>query len=220
MSASCIRRSIHPQIRVIDNAHGICEYIASDQTLDSYRELILSSGWRFNHFEKNAPLVDSHKYDSIQTVLGRVIHAEVRNGQLRERVQWAVDVPENTLAQVGWKMTASGYLRAVSVGFIPTRSITRSSDPQEFADTLRQVGLPDDANVRCIYTEQEQIELSACVIGANPNALVAARRAGVISRCEMDLLTATPSKYRAVHRFEWDPVAKLELALRFRQAMK
>jgi hypothetical protein len=40
--------------------------------------------------------------------------------------------------------------------------------------------LPDAQKPRAIYLEQEQIELSAVVIGANPNALMRAYQDGVI----------------------------------------
>lgn len=168
-------RTLHPEIRVIDAARGICDYVASDETIDTYREVIRASGWRFNRFERNAPLVDSHNYSSISQLLGRVIDWRVDGDQLFERAQWAIDVPENSLAQVGWKMTAAGYLRAVSVGFTPTRVVSRfDTDRQPYLDTLAALGLTEESNVRSIYLEQEQIELSVCIIGANPNALARA----------------------------------------------
>ena len=30
-----VRRTLHPEIRVLDTKGGICEYVASDETLDS-----------------------------------------------------------------------------------------------------------------------------------------------------------------------------------------
>jgi phage/plasmid-associated DNA primase len=43
---------------------------------------------------------------------------------LVETVKWAHDVPENRLAQLGYAMTKAGHLKAVSVGFIPTKMLT------------------------------------------------------------------------------------------------
>jgi hypothetical protein len=48
------------------------------------------------------------------------------------------------------------------------------------AQDAQSLGLPPDCPARRIYLEQEQMELSACIIGANPNALARAYKAGVI----------------------------------------
>jgi hypothetical protein len=179
---------LHPEARIIDATRGIVDYVASDESIDSYREIIRALGWRFNHFAKNAPFVDSHDYSTIEKCLGRVVDFRVENGQLIERVQWAIDVPENKLAQIGWRMTQAGYLKAVSVGFFPVRYVTPTSG-EAWAAQLQELGLPPEAPVRTIYTEQEQVELSCCVIGANANALAKAYRAGAIDDADLETLS-------------------------------
>jgi hypothetical protein len=176
-------RTLTPEVRVIDAQRGLVDYVASDQTLDSYNEIIMAAGWKFTRFAANAPFVDSHDYYCIDKLLGRVVEFSVQGKQLVERVQWAVDVPENALAQLGWKMTVNGYLRAVSVGFVPVRYVSKwRNDPTEMAQVVTELGLDaaTAAKVSCIYQEQEQLELSACIIGANPNALAKAHRDGAI----------------------------------------
>jgi len=180
-TSTALRREIVSETRVLDADHGLVEYVASDQSLDSYRELILASGWRFNLFQRNAPFVDSHDYSSIERLLGRVVDCRVEGDQLIETVQWAHDVPENALARLGWKMTLAGHLRAVSVGFVPLRTLSKfDANPRPYEERVRTLGLEQNPPVR-IYAEQEQIELSACLIGANPNALARAHREGAIS---------------------------------------
>jgi phage portal protein BeeE len=183
-----LRRLIHPEVRMVDERRGIVDYIASDESIDSYREVIRAAGWRFTHFAKNAPFVDSHDYSTIGKCLGRVIDFRVEGAQLIERVQWAIDVPENQLAQIGWKMTAAGYLKAVSVGFFPVKYVTPSSG-EEWSRQMKELGLGPEAPVRTIYTEQEQVELSCCVVGSNPNALAKALRAGAINRADIETLS-------------------------------
>ena len=177
-----LHRTLTPEIRVIDAAKGIVDYVASDETLDSYNEIILAAGWRFSRFSKNAPFVDSHDYDCIDSLLGKVIDFRVEGRQLIERVQWAIDVPECALAQLGWKLTVGGYLKAVSVGFVPVRYVSKWNDSNALAQVVTSLGLDaaTAAKVCCIYQEQEQLELSACIIGANPNALAKAHRDGAV----------------------------------------
>jgi hypothetical protein len=189
-----LRRTIHPQVRVLDAKAGLAEYVASDETLDSFREIIRADGWRFDRFQKNAPFVDSHNYDSIACVLGKVVDFKVAGRKLVETVQWAKDVAENTLAQLGWRMTEAGFLPAVSVGFIPVRSVWKNDEgwSQQMADL--QLEANTDANR--IFVEQQQIELSAVVIGANPNAVAIARayKAGALADGDLDFISAEVAK--------------------------
>lgn len=174
------RRTFHTEIKVVSEKEGVIEYIASDETLDSHREIVRVNGWRFNRFAKNAPFVDSHDYWTIGKLLGRVTSAEVVGAQLVERVKWAIDVPGCELAKLGFDLTLKGYLKAVSVGFIPTKYAVSGSD--DFTKACAEMKLSADtvARLRCIYLEQEQIELSACIIGSNPEALARAYHAGDI----------------------------------------
>src|SRR5690349_690506 len=134
-----IRRTIHPELRVLDEPKGIVEYVASDQTLDRDGEVIVANGFRFTHFAKYAPFVDNHDYESIEKCLGRVLDFVVKGDRLIETVEWAINVPENRLAQLGWKMTAAGFLKAVSVGMIPLKMVNSAS--KEWSSRVSALGL-------------------------------------------------------------------------------
>lgn len=186
-------RTIHPEIKVLDESKGLLEYIASDETLDHYREIIRASGWKFNFFSKNAPFVDSHNYDTIGYALGKVVDFRVEGKRLIETVQWAIDAgADSQLIQFGWKMTLGGYLKAVSVGFFPVNAVDKwTNNGADLAKAARELGLDAEtaARVNTIYLEQEQIELSACIIGANPSALARAYKAGVASDEDIDFVS-------------------------------
>ncbi len=188
-----LTRTLHPEIRIADAKNGLVEYVASDETLDSYREIIRAKGWRFDHFEKNAPFVDSHNYYTLENLVGKVVEFGVTRGKLVETVQWAIDVAENKLAQLGWRMTEAGYLKAVSVGFQPVKWVSawqaqNPNDRPAWIEQLQELGLDETASVRTIYTEQQQIELSVCIIGANPNALAKAYKADVLKDDDLNFL--------------------------------
>jgi hypothetical protein len=193
MNMKTLRRTLHPEIKVLDAKTGLAEYVASDESIDSYREIIRADGWRFNRFQKNAPFVDSHNYGTVENLLGKVVDFKVAGGKLVETVQWAVDVAENKLAQLGWKMTEAGYLKAVSVGFMPVRMVGQWEGPAFLAE-LAKLNLKPEDKVRAIYLEHEQIELSACVIGANPNALAKSYKAGVLTDADLETLSIAATK--------------------------
>lgn len=190
------RAPLEVEVRVIDAKKFQVEYVASDATLDSYREVIQPEGWRFDLFKKNAPLVDSHNYYGTEYLLGKVINFEVRKvGErkcLVETAQFAADVETNERAINAWKMTEAGYLRAVSVGFVPVRYVSRwDSNPTAYNQEIGKLELkPDDKDCpRTIYMEQQQIELSVCILGANPNALAKAYEDGVVPRSFIESLS-------------------------------
>ncbi|MEM7678584.1 MAG: hypothetical protein AAF449_21585, partial [Myxococcota bacterium] len=163
--------------------------IASDQSIDSYGEVVLAKGWRFDRFEKNAPFVDSHNYGSVERLLGKVIDWKIRKGQLIERVQYSIDDPNHTLAQIAWKLTVNGFLKAVSVGFIPTKWVSKWGEGEGYLKELDRLGYDTEDNIRVIYQEQQQIELSNCIIGANGNAVAKAYKADALSDEDLDNLS-------------------------------
>lgn len=182
-------RTIHPEIRVVDQARGIVDYVASDETVDSYNEVIKAKGWRFTNFKNNPQLLDSHTYGSIAASLGKVIEFGVKAGQLVERAKFAIEKEiGNAMAQLAFGMVSGGYLPAVSVGFFPVASVNSyGMDGKAWKETCKENNVEDYENVRTIFTQQEQCELSVCVIGANPNALLKAKSDGVLR--DEDMLT-------------------------------
>lgn len=180
-----LRKALNVEARILSEADGTVEYIASDATLDSYSESVLPTGWKFSLFAKNAPFVDSHNYWSIEALLGKVESARVEGGQLIERVRWAKDVDVNKLAILGWKMTVGGYLKAVSVGF----RVIKAAWPNDtqWGEYVKQAGLSPEDSGKCrrIFVEQEQLELSACVLGANPSAVAKAFKDGCIRDADL-----------------------------------
>ena len=184
-TTTTLRRAFDVEARILSAADGLVEYVASNETLDSYNEVIAAKGWRFTRFAKNAPFVDSHNYWSIDKLLGAVESARIEGRNLIERVRWAKDVAENNLAQLGWKMTLGGFLKAVSVGFFPVRYVANGKEGWQAAVQALGIPVEDAAAIRYIYLEQEQIELSACIIGANPDALAKSFEAGCIKDADL-----------------------------------
>jgi hypothetical protein len=173
-----IRRTIHPVVRILDEKKYIAEFTASDETLDLHNEVIRAAGWRFNLCKKNFPFVNSHDYSDIRNMLGKVVDFSVRSKQLVNVVQYACDVPENQLAMFAWKMMLAKFLPAVSVGCQPVKVATRwDSDKEFYNQQCAELKLPREVTPDVIYVEQEQLELSQCVLGANPNAVAQVEKA-------------------------------------------
>jgi hypothetical protein len=163
--------------------------------------------------------VDSHNYESIDCLLGKVVDYSVQGKNLVETVQWAIDVPSNDLAQKGFQMTAAGNLKAVSVGFMPTKYVSKwDSNPTQFEEQCDALDLSAKDNVRVIYLEQEQIELSACVIGANPDAVARAYKAGILDDSFLEKISISLAKRKIADSTD-SPAAVEKARQRVRTAM-
>ena len=145
--------------------------------------------------------MDSHNYTTIKNILGRVLDFKVDGDKLVETVKWAIDINDPTghpshSAKWGFEMTKAGYLKAVSVGFMPVRYISRHDHDQlAWSDACAAVKVdPEKTDCRCIYLEQQQKELSACVIGANPDAVARAYKAGILNDDALKMFSAEHSK--------------------------
>src|SRR5439155_12164181 len=99
--------------------------------------------------------------------IGKSLITELRGDHLFQRVQFAVD--ENPIAKLAYGLYKGGFLRAVSVGFIPIRWENGSAE----------------AGYRRKYLEQELLEVSAVSIPANPNALTLGLKAGPIQNADL-----------------------------------
>ncbi len=193
------RRELAVECKVIDDAAGIVEFVASDETLDAYGEIVRVNGWSFDFFAKNAPFVDSHDYSSIMKLLGQVVSWRIENNQLVERVRYSREA--GTLAEWAYKMVRDKFLKAVSVGFVPTKMATKwDGDQSGFLAQIAELKIDAQTTgkLRAVYVQQQQIELSQCVLGANPNALAKAYKAGCLSEEDIDKFSTLKATVKTV----------------------
>ncbi len=170
-----LRRDLNTgRVRVLDEQRGIVEFCATSAAIDSYNEVVDPDGCDLSRFQKNSPLIDSHNYGSVANVLGKVNDIRKERGEngteLIATVQFAIDVPENDLARQSFAMVKAGYIKACSIGFIPTQTCQRNDS--QFSEVCEDLGLGDlEDSIRCVYRQWTLLELSVCAIGANPDAV-------------------------------------------------
>jgi hypothetical protein len=94
-------------------------------------------------------------------------------------------------------MMVAKFLPAVSVGCQVTRAACRwDNDKTEYNTQCAELKLPREVVPDVIYIEQEQLELSQCVLGANPNAVAKAYKAGVINDADLDFLSTEVARHK------------------------
>lgn len=172
VGAHGLRGGFHAVCKEVAGTDPILDMIASDDTLDRYNEVIRIEAWRdgLDNFLANPVVPDCHNYSSTAFILGRDIlpkDQQIANGKLQARVLFATD---NPLAMMNFNMGRKGFIRTMSVGFIPI----------EF-----QNGVGNDQPSR-IYTKCELLEKSIVVVPANPGATVGlALKSGAITKADV-----------------------------------
>jgi hypothetical protein len=180
---SKIIRSLAITARIVDEASGLVDFIASTPTVDSYGESIAPDGFDVSSVETNLPLVDSHDYSSVRTLIGKVVKCWTQGKSFMCSAKLAIDVPENDLAKLAFAMLKAGYLRACSVGFMPLQ-VLRPTD-EGYDEECERLGVEKPS---LIYTSCKLLELSLCCIGANPDAVTASASAAGLSRKSLENL--------------------------------
>lgn len=155
--AKGLRGGLKCTVKDVAGDAPVMDFIASDETLDRYNELIKLDGWQLDNFRANPVIPDCHDYSSIAKILGRAQSIEVKDGRLVNRVEFCLDNPMGNLA---YKMAKGGFLKSQSVGFIPL-------EWENGKNGTDGSNVPDR-----IYTKAELLEVSLVVVPANPRATV------------------------------------------------
>jgi hypothetical protein len=163
-----IFRAVNTQLRSLDESARTIDFVSSTETADRYGDVIRVNGWQLGNFQKNPVFLFSHR--SEDPPIGKVLQTTKEMGAqpaLVQKVQFATkDV--YPFADTIFKLYQSGFMRAVSVGFMP----------KEYQPIIE----PDDQGGRFLgyeFLEQELFELSGVPVPANPEALGKILRASV-----------------------------------------
>lgn len=139
-------------------------FVASDESVDRYGDIIRANGWDLSNFKTNPVLLFGH--DSSAVPIGKVPDIRVEGSRLVADVEFRPE-GDSAAADDVYSALQGGFLSAVSVGFLPTKApnmIWAADDPkhEKWPTGFEFVG-------------QELLELSVVPVPANPQALALAR---------------------------------------------
>lgn len=136
-------------------------FVFSDATVDHSNDSIDPKGWDLGVFNRNPVALFSHM--SWEPPIGRASNVAVHGGKLAGDIEFAsADI--YPFADTIYRLVDGGFLKAVSVGFLP-------KDWAFTSDKSRPYGID--------YKKQLLAEISVCAVPCNPNSLMEARSAGV-----------------------------------------
>lgn len=154
------------EIKEVEDNPRVLRFIGSDETLDRASDVMTLDGWELDNYIKNPVFLFGHDYS--QPPIGKAIGVSITEKGLEFDIEFA-DKETYPFADTIHRLFKGGFMKAVSVGFIPKES---HYDPK--------------ANKNYI-TKKELLELSAVSVPANPNAVLTnAFQKGIISQEELD----------------------------------
>ena len=130
-------------------------FIASTSSPDRYFDIIEQSGWDLSSYRKNNVVLLNHDSSQLPIAKGNV---HIRNNQLVIDVEFDDEDPR---AQEVKRKAQNGFMNAVSVGFRPLESTSRSDLPKD-NKYYGQRGM--------YYSKAELLEVSIVTIPANGEA--------------------------------------------------
>jgi phage head maturation protease len=137
-------------------------FVASDETVDRYGDIIRAGGWQLDNFKRNPVLLFGH--NSREPPIGTADAWIEGKSLLADATFLPLGVSD--FADEIWRIVDAGALRAVSVGFLPSEfnGIYAEDDPDH-----------EDWPIGIEFVAQELLELSVVPVPANPQALAVAR---------------------------------------------
>jgi len=146
---------------VVEGDSRKIRFIFSDGAVDRAGDSIDPMGWDTASFLKNPVALWAH--DSYSPPIGRASDVAPVGGKLMGDIEF-MPAEISAFADSIYRMVKGGYVKAVSVGFIPLEWTFVN-------DTKRPYGID--------FKRQELLEISVCPVPCNPNALQEAKSAGI-----------------------------------------
>lgn len=155
-----LRPKAHEPVSVNEEKRTI-SYVVSDETVDRMGDIIQVKGWDLASYKKNPVILWSH--DGGAPPIGRATNVRRRYGPARLTADIEFAPKEaHEFADTIYQLAARGFIKATSVGFMPTGT----GDVDE--KSREKLGLGPYGQ---LYTGAELMEISIVSVPANPSAL-------------------------------------------------
>ena len=170
---------------------GQYEFCASDESVDSYGDVVRADGWELTRYKKN-PIVLFQHQNSVPVGISTRVWQDGK--KLMARIKLAAEGTSPFIDTLR-KLLEQKIIRAVSVGFLP----------------LEEKYIRDESNDRVTgyeFIRQELLEISLVSVPANPNALSQAKSLSIPS---MHLERVFPDMRKDASVFLKNKAAELEI---------
>lgn len=153
------------ELRAVEGEPEVYEFIASDETVDRYGDIVRVDGWDLKAYKANPIVLFGHQHSNpVGIAVKTWIDKELKALMIRIKL---ADEGTSPFIDSLRKLVKQRIVRAVSVGFRTTKAPNEIKDP----DTNRWTGYE--------FVGQELLENSLVTVPANPSALGTAKSLGL-----------------------------------------
>lgn len=153
------------KISNINEAEHTVKAVVNDETIDRDNEINTIDSWskRIGNYKAHPVLLSSHDYRTLQSQIGEAksVTIDRKNKQLVMDFKYYVG-EGNKEADWAWTLASKG-VAMFSVGYMPHARFIGDGMPKEYREM--------DPQPRCVYTDNELLEVSQVVVGSNRGAL-------------------------------------------------
>ncbi len=176
MPDNAIRKILTTQVKTVEGKERVLDFIGTTELPDRDGEVIKADAWQVERYIKNPVVQWAHRYD--EPPIGKTL--SITQNAKHETIFEVEFATKDTyeFADTIFKLCKGGFLSATSVGFIPIESQPgkKEGDPKR------------------TFLKVELLEISIVPVPTNPDALVTARKAGLISVKEFEFVTKVERK--------------------------
>lgn len=159
-----VKKVFDSQVKSIDEKNMELTALISTNAVDRYREVVEPEGMNKKNFSKNPVVLWAHSYET--PPIGKALWVRKEGNGIVSKVKFA----NTAMGQEIFNLYKDGFMKAFSIGFIPTKTDFPERDEDEKAHKKPVA----------IYKEWELLEFSAVPVPANPEAVALAVKKGLI----------------------------------------
>lgn len=137
------------------------QFVITSEAIDRHGDIVRMSGANLEAFRRNPVVLYNH--DSYSMPIGRAKNIIFQNNSIIADVEFHGKTEESRLVA---DLVADGYMRTVSIGFIPRKMLERRATDEE------KSLLPAWKDSITEYESWDLLEFSIVTIPANPDALI------------------------------------------------
>lgn len=167
--------ALSQEFEPIRDPSRVRRFVASDDTIDRYGEVVLPRGANFSNYSKNPVIQGFHDYG--MWPIGKAVSGEVRDNKVLLDIEFDPASVDEEADKVLAKID-HGTIKTGSIGFLPSKSIAPGDKNNEVEKEL----FAKYPGVRRIFVDWELLEYSIVPIPANPNAVLQALQKSALQR--------------------------------------
>lgn len=143
----CFETKCEFKVEKGENDDEVMTMIASTDDEDRHGDVVVQD-FDLKWYKKNPVVLDSHNYDSIEHIIGKMKNIRIEEGKLKGDVVFAEMNPKGILAKA---LAKAGFLNASSIGFIPMEFDEKDFNKITKSELLEISMVSVPANARALF---------------------------------------------------------------------